>query len=41
MTAQKLRREIQDGESAELRHRRTLIGMSLIGMASMAVVTLF
>lgn len=34
-------REIQDGESTELRLRRTIMAMSLIGIASMAVVTLF
>jgi uncharacterized membrane protein len=41
MSPQQLRRELQDGDSPGLRRRRTIIGMSLVGMASMAVVTLF
>lgn len=37
---QQLRRELQDGETDDLRRRRAIIGLSLIGMASMAAVSL-
>jgi len=37
---QQLRRELQHGETDDLRRRRAIIGLSLIGMASMAAVSL-
>jgi uncharacterized membrane protein len=37
---QRLRRELQEDESAELWRRRTVIGFSLFGIASMGAVTL-
>ncbi len=37
---QRLREELQEGQTADLRRRRGIIGLSLIGMASMAAVTL-
>jgi uncharacterized membrane protein len=36
----KLRRELQKGNSRELQYRRVVIGLSLVGIASMAAVTL-
>ena len=38
---QRLRNELQQGASADLRRRRAIIGVSLAGMASMAAVSLF
>ncbi len=38
---QQLRRELQEGETPELWRRRAIIGLSLVGMASIAVVSLF
>jgi uncharacterized membrane protein len=37
---QRLRKELQEGQTADLRRRRGIIGLSLLGMASMAAVTL-
>ena len=37
---QQLRKELQEGRSGDLRRRRAIIGCSLFGMASMAVVSL-
>jgi uncharacterized membrane protein len=39
-TAQQLRHDLQQGDSADLRRRREIIGLSLVGMASMTAVTL-
>ena len=36
-----LRRELQEGDSRDLRLRRAVIGLSVAGMASMAMVSLF
>ncbi|OQW37269.1 MAG: hypothetical protein A4E19_13985 [Nitrospira sp. SG-bin1] len=36
-----LRKELQEDDSAVVRRRRTIIGLSLIGMGSMAVVSAF
>lgn len=36
----RLRQDLQQGTSADLRRRRAVIGCSLVGMASMAAVTL-
>lgn len=36
----RLRQDLQQGTSADLRRRRAIIGCSLVGMASMAAVTL-
>jgi uncharacterized membrane protein len=41
MSAQQLRRELQEGDSPDLSLRRAIIGLSLVGIASMAVVTLY
>ncbi len=41
MDPQQLRREIQHNDSAEMRLRRAIVGTSLVGMASMAIVSLF
>ncbi|WP_425450213.1 vitamin K epoxide reductase family protein [Virgifigura deserti] len=41
MNPQDLRRRIQWDDSAEMRLRRAAIGTSLVGIASMAIVTLF
>ncbi|WP_447980007.1 vitamin K epoxide reductase family protein [Candidatus Nitrospira bockiana] len=38
---EQLRRELQQGEGPDLRIRRAIVGLSLVGMASMAVVSLF
>ncbi len=38
---QQLRRELQRGSSDDLRRRRGIIGLSLVGMAAMTAVTLF
>ena len=38
---QDLRRELQCSEAKELQIRRAIVGMSLIGMASMAIVSLY
>ena len=40
MEAQQLRSELRQGDSAELRRRRAIIGMSLVGMAAMIPVSL-
>lgn len=40
MHPQELRRELQNDDSDEMRFRRGIVGASLIGMASMAAVTL-
>jgi uncharacterized membrane protein len=39
--AERLRRELQDGESKGLHRRRWVIGLSLVGMGAMAAVSLF
>ncbi|ALA60530.1 vitamin K epoxide reductase family protein [Nitrospira moscoviensis] len=39
--AQELRRELQHDESVALRRRRAIIGLSLVGMGSMAIVSAF
>ncbi len=36
-----LRLELQYGDGGHLRHRRGIVGISLIGMASMAIVSMF
>jgi uncharacterized membrane protein len=41
MEARQLRKELQQGDSGDLQRRRWIIGLSLIGMASMAAVSLF
>ncbi|HKN86568.1 MAG TPA: vitamin K epoxide reductase family protein [Nitrospiraceae bacterium] len=41
MKAQQLREELQEGDTRDLRHRRGIVAFSLIGMASMAAVTLY
>ena len=38
---QKLRTELQSGGSDNLRHRRTVIDLSLLGMITLCVVSLF
>lgn len=38
---QQLRREIQDADTPEMRARRGIIGVSLLGIASMAIVSLY
>ena len=38
---QQLRQELQKGDTPDLRLRRAIIGLSLVGMASMAIVSLF
>ncbi len=40
MDASELRKQLQEGDGAEMRHRRAIIGLSLVGAASMAAVTL-
>jgi len=40
MNPQQLRRELQHGEGDDLRRRRAIIGVSLVGMASMVTVSL-
>ncbi|MGH9581994.1 MAG: vitamin K epoxide reductase family protein [Bryobacteraceae bacterium] len=40
MDANRLREELQEGRTADLRRRRGVIGLSLLGMASMTAVTL-
>jgi hypothetical protein len=39
--AERLRRELQEGESRGLRRRRWVIGLSLVGIGAMAAVSLF
>jgi uncharacterized membrane protein len=39
--AERLRRELQEGESAGLRRRRWIVGLSLVGVGAMAAVSLF
>ena len=41
MTPQQLREELQEGDTPDLRRRRGIVAFSLIGMASMAAVTLY
>jgi len=41
MKPQQLREELQDGDTGDLRRRRGIVVCSLIGMASMAAVTLY
>jgi uncharacterized membrane protein len=41
MKPQQLRKELQDGDTLDLRRRRGIVALSLIGMASMAAVTLY
>ncbi len=36
-----LRNELQHGSGGHLRHRRAIVGISLMGMASMAIVSMF
>ena len=38
---QNLRRELQEAETGDLRLRRAIIGLSLVGMGAMAAVSLF
>lgn len=38
---QQLRRELQDGETKDLRLRRKIVGLSLLGIGAMAAVSLF
>jgi uncharacterized membrane protein len=38
---QRLRRELQDGNDSNLRVRRAIIGLSLLGMGAMTAVSLF
>lgn len=38
---QRLREELQEGDTPDLRRRRGIVALSLIGMASMAAVTLY
>lgn len=40
MTPQRLRKELQEGDTNHLRRRRAIVGLSLVGMASMAAVSL-
>lgn len=40
LTPQQLRHELQQGDTSDLRRRRGVIGLSLVGMASMTAVTL-
>ncbi len=40
MDPQDLRRELQHGKTDDLRRRRAIIGVSIVGMASMAAVSL-
>src|SRR5579884_4254961 len=40
MNAQQIRRELRNDPSVELRRRRAIIGLSLVGMAAMAPVSL-
>ena len=40
MTPEKLRQELQHDDSGDVRRRRTIIGLSLVGMASMTAVSL-
>src|SRR5919198_1543002 len=40
LKAQQLRQELQQGETADVRRRRAIIGLSLIGMGAMAAVSL-
>lgn len=39
MSAQELRRSLQDGDGAALRRRRGILAVSLVGIASMAAVS--
>ncbi|MFN2454467.1 MAG: vitamin K epoxide reductase family protein [Pyrinomonadaceae bacterium] len=39
--AQQLRRELQEGDTDDLRRRRAIIGLSLLGVGAMAAVSLF
>lgn len=39
--AERLRRELQEGRSDDLRRRRWIIGLSLVGAGAMAAVSLF
>ena len=41
MKPQQLREELQDGDTRDLRRRRGIVALSLIGVASMAAVTLY
>jgi uncharacterized membrane protein len=41
MKPQQLREELQEGDTANVRRRRGIVAVSLIGMASMAAVTLY
>ena len=41
MKPQQLRKELQDGDTPDLRRRRGIVALSLIGMVSMAAVTLY
>jgi uncharacterized membrane protein len=40
-TTQQLRRELQNGDSSDLKIRRAIIGLSLLGMSAMTAVSLF
>ncbi len=39
--ARQLRHELQEGDTNDLRRRRAIIGLSLLGMGAMAAVSLF
>jgi hypothetical protein len=41
MQPQQLRKELQEGDTPDLRRRRGIVVLSLMGMASMAAVTLY
>lgn len=41
MKSQRLRQELQEGDTSDLRRRRGIVASSLIGMASMAGMTLY
>ena len=40
LTPQQLRKQLQQGETSDLRRRRGVIGLSLVGMGCMTAVTL-
>ena len=40
LTPQQLRQQLQEGETSDLRRRRCVIGLSLVGMGCMTAVTL-
>ena len=40
MNAQQLRHDLRQADDAEMRRRRAIIGLSLVGMATMTLVSL-